>query len=498
MQHPTGALAPHPPEMLTEQVRRINGGKVFQGCDALQHLLSYLADCATQGQPGKAREIATAVFGRAPDFDSHNDSVVRVHASRLRSKLAEYYVQEGSEDPLLITVPKGSYDLSWSFRTGPEHKPGRRWTYWAVAGGSCLLLVAVVLLLVRMLVRRSAAEVPPREVFAAAPVTPPPAGPAIRLLAGYSGQPHSDPAGNIWQPDAWFQGGGGADLNDNRTWTGLVPTVARTNDEFLFRHLRSGEFSYHIPLAPGVYELRLYFAEPFYGPGLGGGEASRVFNVRVNDSPLLPGFDVEADAMGPSISDERIFRDISPAADGKLHITFESLINKPLLNAIEIVPGLPHRQLPIRLTAQSGVYIGRDGSIWSPDNYFYNGQRSIRPARVNGADDPGLFTVERFGHFNYAIPADPRDRYTVALYFAEYYWGVDGRPGPGARRFNVYCNGETLLRDFDIFREAGNLHGISRAFRHLRPTAQGKFDLTFEPITNNATVSAIEVLDESQ
>jgi hypothetical protein len=32
----------------------------------------------------------------------------------------------------------------------------------------------------------------------------------------------------------------------------------------------------------------------------------------------------------------------------------------------------------------------------------------------------------------------------------------------------------------------------------LKPSAQGKLNLTFEPILNNATVSGIEVIDESE
>ena len=64
--------------------------------------------------------------------------------------------------------------------------------------------------------------------------------------------------------------------------------------------------------------------------------------------------------------------------------------------------------------------------------------------------------------------------------------------------FNVMCNGVMLLDHFDIFKEAGSLHTISKTFYHLKPTAQGKLNLTFEPVRNNATISAIEVLDESQ
>jgi len=55
-----------------------------------------------------------------------------------------------------------------------------------------------------------------------------------------------------------------------------------------------------------------------------------------------------------------------------------------------------------------------------------------------------------------------------------------------------------LLDNFDIYKEAGSLHALSKTFYHLKPTAEGKLDLTFEPIANYATVSGIEVLDESQ
>jgi hypothetical protein len=62
--------------------------------------------------------------------------------------------------------------------------------------------------------------------------------------------------------------------------------------------------------------------------------------------------------------------------------------------------------------------------------------------------------------------------------------------------FRVLCNGDTLLDNFDIYKEAGSLHALIKTFNHLKPTAQGKLDITFEPIANNATVSGIEVIDE--
>lgn len=60
------------------------------------------------------------------------------------------------------------------------------------------------------------------------------------------------------------------------------------------------------------------------------------------------------------------------------------------------------------------------------------------------------------------------------------------------------CNGETLLDGFDTLKEAKSLHEVTKTFHHLKPIAQGKLNLTFEPIVNNATISGVEVMDESQ
>jgi len=91
------------------------------------------------------------------------------------------------------------------------------------------------------------------------------------------------------------------------------------------------------------------------------------------------------------------------------------------------------------------------------------------------------------------------DRYTLILHFAESYFGSQaGGGGAGSRVFRVMCNGEILLDNFDVYKEAGSLHMLTKTFYHLRPSAQGKLNITFEPVVNNATVSGIEVLDESQ
>jgi len=82
--------------------------------------------------------------------------------------------------------------------------------------------------------------------------------------------------------------------------------------------------------------------------------------------------------------------------------------------------------------------------------------------------------MERYGHFAYAIPVDTRDRYTLILHFAEFYFGsgVSGTGGEGSRVFRVLCNGNTLLDNFDIYKEAGSLHAVTKTFSHLKPSAR--------------------------
>jgi hypothetical protein len=149
---------------------------------------------------------------------------------------------------------------------------------------------------------------------------------------------------------------------------------------------------------------------------------------------------------------------------------------------------------------QPSSYTDHDGNFWHQDNYFMNGRLSTKRQQIMGLPDSDLFAGERYGHFSYAIPVDTRDRYTVVLHFAEFFFGsrTSGVGGTGSRVFRVMCNGVLLLDNFDIFKEAGSLHELTKTFYHLKPTAQGKLNLTFEPITNNATVSGIEVLDESK
>jgi len=105
-------------ELLLEQIDRLVSSHALHGSESLCKLLRYLAKHAVDhpGVPIKEFQIATEVFGRSADFDPQLDSMVRVQAGRLRSKLAEYYGSDGAEDSIVVELPKGTYVLSFHHR----------------------------------------------------------------------------------------------------------------------------------------------------------------------------------------------------------------------------------------------------------------------------------------------------------------------------------------------------------------------------------------------
>lgn len=111
-------------EQFLREVEKLAGSSVLHGSESLCKLLRYLAHHALDhpGTPPKEYQIATEEFGRPADFDPAVDSMVRVQAGRLRSKLAEYYAGEGAEDHVRIELPKGTYTLAFHKRDASHPK----------------------------------------------------------------------------------------------------------------------------------------------------------------------------------------------------------------------------------------------------------------------------------------------------------------------------------------------------------------------------------------
>jgi Malectin domain len=487
---------------------------LFARSPTLTHLLSYLCEKTFAGESDQIKEYSVGldVFDRRDSFDQDTDSIVRVQANRLRKRLSEYYAAAGAAHPIHITVPVGQYiplfkkmdeepALSPELQMAPQARApddARRIVWrpspqqaWVVGGVLILVLSVVAVFLTRErpkaqpVIRSSYTPQATAETAVGLPV-----GEEVRILSGAS-RKYVDHAGKLWSPDSYFSGGAAVASPVQHIW--------RTQDPSIYRSSRQGDFTYNIPLKAGIYELHLHFAENFYGPEseAGGGEGSRIMTVLANGQPLLRDFDVLADAGGERTAEVKVFSDISPGADGQLHLTFSSKGGNGMLSAIEVLPGIRGSIRPVRIVARDVPYYSNDSHWWSPDEYFKGGQLSASQESANGTDDAEFYETERWGHFSYAIPLPP-GRYTVTLHFIEHHAAAGGAApaAPGDREFNVFCNGKAVLANLNILEQAGENRPLVRKVKGLEPNAQGKLLLEFVPVTRYATVSAIEVMPE--
>ena len=111
MAHPYQEWSPLPVKSVREQLDRILQSEFFLRSQRMTRFLRFIVEETLAGNDESLSEytIGLQVFDRGEDFDPRVDSLVRVDARRLRSKLQEYYQGMGSDDLLVIDVPKGTY-----------------------------------------------------------------------------------------------------------------------------------------------------------------------------------------------------------------------------------------------------------------------------------------------------------------------------------------------------------------------------------------------------
>ena len=86
--------------------------KVFTSPSGVR-LFRYLAEATLNDNVLKETVIAIDVFNRDPSFNPGDNSLVRSSIYNLRKKLDAYYLSEGKEDLIRISIPKGSYHLDF-------------------------------------------------------------------------------------------------------------------------------------------------------------------------------------------------------------------------------------------------------------------------------------------------------------------------------------------------------------------------------------------------
>lgn len=98
-------------DYVLRQLDRILDSPLFRSSRRNPALLKFIVEQTLDGNGDaiKERALGIEVFGRAPDYDTNLDHVVRTTAGEVRKRLAQYYVEAGADDEIRIEVPSGSY-----------------------------------------------------------------------------------------------------------------------------------------------------------------------------------------------------------------------------------------------------------------------------------------------------------------------------------------------------------------------------------------------------
>jgi len=102
------------------ELSRIFTSEAFTNAGRMKRFLKYVVDQSLDGKDDDLSEywIGLRVYDRDDGFDPRLDSIVRVDAARLRSKLREFYDSQGKGSPIRIEIPKGGYKAIFTKRKG--------------------------------------------------------------------------------------------------------------------------------------------------------------------------------------------------------------------------------------------------------------------------------------------------------------------------------------------------------------------------------------------
>lgn len=163
--------------------------------------------------------------------------------------------------------------------------------------------------------------------------------------------------------------------------------------------------------------------------------------------------------------------------------TLSNVTANHTIKASFVLSSAPTASVIFADNAGGSRYTSTSGVTYLADTKFSGGTAIVRSATVSGTTDNALYSSERYGNFAYNVPV-ANGNYSVTLKFAELYWQASGK-----RVFDVYINGNVVIRDLDLYAKAGK----NKAYDVIIPVSvtTGKLNISFVKKVNNATVSGI-------
>jgi TolB-like protein/Tfp pilus assembly protein PilF len=121
-------LSPEQTALVRDHLDELLASHVFAASKRTQDFLRLIVSHTLEGDLDSLRErmIGAKMFGRPIGYDTGNDSVVRVRASEVRKKLAQFYGEAGLRHlALRIELPSGSYVPRFHFAESDVKTPSQ-------------------------------------------------------------------------------------------------------------------------------------------------------------------------------------------------------------------------------------------------------------------------------------------------------------------------------------------------------------------------------------
>ena len=104
-------------DAIRTELERILSSHLFRNSRRCNTLLRYVVTEVLDGRGARLKErtIGMSAFGREPNYDTNEDTIVRTSAMEVRKRLAQYYHELGQEIGLRIDMASGSYVPEFHF-----------------------------------------------------------------------------------------------------------------------------------------------------------------------------------------------------------------------------------------------------------------------------------------------------------------------------------------------------------------------------------------------